>query len=248
MCGSTHHPRISGLSCTPAQPPSTTSSYVSSAIFCPIGVVSPQVCQSPSASWLEDPLSLPPTSDSRNPPRPVALAHRLSISTSGSSPTCSAAIGWPPRDVIPSSTMAPPSVGSTVGRLHGGGQSPAWLLLLLLPPSSPPWTLFVTLFVVLLTVVRPSPEPPLDLSACLPASPLPSPVTIPLPLLFPPPKSPSIPPAVSAAQGHAFQEGGDMSHYKLLISFLSSCSLTLFSLVYNCHLVQVCLINYVWSP
>ncbi len=155
----------------------------------------------------------------------------------------------PPPWLLPLS--APPWVAfMAVVRVPPGSSCSCSLLSSpwVLPPLSPPWTLFVTLFVVLLTVVRPSPEPPLDLSACLPASPLPSPVTIPLPLLFPPPKSPSIPPAVSAAQGHAFQEGGDMSHYKLLISFLSSCSLTLFSLVYNCHLVQVCLINYVWSP
>ncbi|KAL0153752.1 hypothetical protein M9458_050943 [Cirrhinus mrigala] len=45
----------------------------------------------------------------------VALDYRLSVSTSGSTSTCSAAVGRPPGVVNPSSTMAPPSVGSTVG-------------------------------------------------------------------------------------------------------------------------------------
>ncbi|KAI2653668.1 Zinc metalloprotease ZmpB [Labeo rohita] len=45
----------------------------------------------------------------------VALDYRLSVSTSGSTSTCFAAVGRPPGVVNPSSTMAPPSVGSTVG-------------------------------------------------------------------------------------------------------------------------------------
>ncbi len=65
---------------------------------------------------------------------PVALADQLSFSTSGSSSTCSAAIGRPPGVVSPSSTTAPPSVGSTVGRHHACGLGPAWLLLLQVPP------------------------------------------------------------------------------------------------------------------
>ncbi|KAI2659255.1 Tetratricopeptide repeat protein 37 [Labeo rohita] len=43
----------------------------------------------------------------------------LSVSTSGSTSTCS--VGWPPGVVSPSSTMAPPSIGSTVGRHHDCG-------------------------------------------------------------------------------------------------------------------------------
>ncbi len=65
---------------------------------------------------------------------PVALAHQLSVSASGSSTTCSAAVGWPPEVVSPSSSMAPPSVGSTVGCHHGCGLGPTWLLLLQVPP------------------------------------------------------------------------------------------------------------------
>ncbi len=67
----------------------------------------------------------------------VALAHWLSVSISGFSTTCSAAVGQHPGVGSPSSTMAPPSVGSTVGRLLGCGLGPAWLL----PPSDPPWPL-----------------------------------------------------------------------------------------------------------
>ncbi len=67
----------------------------------------------------------------------VALAHWLSVSISGFSTTCSAAVGQHPGVGSPSSSMAPPSVGSTVGRLLGCGLGPAWLL----PPSDPPWPL-----------------------------------------------------------------------------------------------------------
>ncbi len=64
---------------------------------------------------------------------PIALAHRLSVSTSGSTSTCSATVGRPPGVVSPSSTISPPSVGSTVGRHHGCGLGPAWFLLLQVP-------------------------------------------------------------------------------------------------------------------
>ncbi len=62
---------------------------------------------------------------------PIALALRLS--TSGSSTTCSAAIGRPPGVVSHSSSMAPPTVGSTVGRCYGCGLGPA--VSSLAPPS-----------------------------------------------------------------------------------------------------------------
>ncbi len=61
----------------------------------------------------------------------VTLACRLSVSALRSTTTCSAAVGRPPGVVRPSSAMAPPSISSTMGRLHGSrGLGPAWLLLL----------------------------------------------------------------------------------------------------------------------
>ncbi|KAL0163502.1 hypothetical protein M9458_039255, partial [Cirrhinus mrigala] len=66
----------------------------------------------------------------------VALDLWLSVSASGSTSTCSAAVGRPPGVVSPSSTMAPPSVGSTVGLHHGCGLGLYWLLLLRVPPVS----------------------------------------------------------------------------------------------------------------
>ncbi|KAL0167883.1 hypothetical protein M9458_036105, partial [Cirrhinus mrigala] len=57
----------------------------------------------------------------------VTLAHWLSVS--GSS-----AASRPPGVVSPSSSMAPPSVGSTVGHHHCCGLGPVWLLLLQVPP------------------------------------------------------------------------------------------------------------------
>ncbi|KAL0203592.1 hypothetical protein M9458_001610, partial [Cirrhinus mrigala] len=64
----------------------------------------------------------------------VTLARR--VSTSGSTNTCSAAVGRPPGVVIPSSTMIPPSIGFTVGHLHGCSLGPTWLLLLQVPSVS----------------------------------------------------------------------------------------------------------------
>ncbi|KAL1276944.1 hypothetical protein QQF64_023617 [Cirrhinus molitorella] len=72
---------------------------------------------------------LPPSSSASVAP---ALL-RLSVSASGST-TCSAAVSRPPGVVSPSSTMAPPSVGSTVGRHLGCGLGLSWLLLLQIPP------------------------------------------------------------------------------------------------------------------
>ncbi len=67
---------------------------------------------------------------------PVTLALRLSVSTSGTSSTCSAAVGRPPGVGGHSSSMAPPSVGSTVGHHNSCGLGPARLLLFRLPPVS----------------------------------------------------------------------------------------------------------------
>ncbi len=73
----------------------------------------------------------------------------------------------------PGSPLAPPA------------PSPSWLI----PPSDPPWHLLSppwTSWITLLLGVRLLPEPPPVWSACLPVSPLPSPVTIPSPLLVSP--------------------------------------------------------------
>ncbi len=100
------------------------------------------VCQRPSAAPQD---STPPAT-----PRPagsvrlllpfgsasVTLAHRLSVSTSGSSATCSAAIGRPSGVVSPSSSMASPSVSSTVGHHYGCGLGPTWRRMLQVPPVS----------------------------------------------------------------------------------------------------------------
>ncbi|KAL0159333.1 hypothetical protein M9458_043058, partial [Cirrhinus mrigala] len=64
----------------------------------------------------------------------VTLARRFSVSASGSTTTCSAAIDRPPGVGSPSSTMAPPSIGSTVGLLYGCGLDPTCLLLLQVSP------------------------------------------------------------------------------------------------------------------
>ncbi|KAI2644847.1 Unconventional myosin-IXb [Labeo rohita] len=64
----------------------------------------------------------------------VAKDHRVSVSASGSTTTCSASVGRPPGVVSLSSTMAPPSIGSTVGFHHGCDLGLTWLLLLQPPP------------------------------------------------------------------------------------------------------------------
>ncbi|KAK2867369.1 hypothetical protein Q8A67_025486 [Cirrhinus molitorella] len=86
----------------------------------------------------------------------VALDHRLSVSASGSTSTCSATVGRPHGVVSPSSTMAPPSVGSAVGYRHGWDLGSPWLLLLQLPPVFSPGSS--------LRLIHPGP------SCCLPGS------------------------------------------------------------------------------
>ncbi len=61
----------------------------------------------------------------------VTLVLGLSVSNLGSSPTCSTNVNWPPVFVSPSSTMAPPSIGSTMGHL------PSWALEHLPSPPAP---------------------------------------------------------------------------------------------------------------
>ncbi len=113
----------------------------------------------------------------------IPLTLWLSVSTSGSSTTCSAAVGRPPGVGGHPSSMAPPTVGSTVGRCYGCGLGPAVLLLLRVPPVSslssyPLWSLSAGP----LSGVRPLPEPP--------------------------PKLPPVPPSVVATvRGRTFREG-----------------------------------------
>ncbi|KAL0181207.1 hypothetical protein M9458_023613, partial [Cirrhinus mrigala] len=136
----------------------------------------------------------------------------LVLSHSGSALPDSSASPWLVGSPSLPRTPPPPAFSLSVGLLESATRPPPWLLPPLAPPwpaimavawvppgsscsksllsspwlitpLSPPWTLFV----VLLPGVCPPLEPPLVLSACLPASPLRSPVTIPHPLLCPPP-------------------------------------------------------------
>ncbi len=61
----------------------------------------------------------------------VTLVLGLSVSKLGSSPTCSANVNWPPVFVSPFSSMAPPSIGSTMGHF------PSWALERLPSPPAP---------------------------------------------------------------------------------------------------------------
>ncbi len=95
----------------------------------------------------------------------MPLARWLSVSASGSSTTCSAAVGRPPGVGSHSSSMAPPSIGSTMGRHYGCGLCPAWLLPLRVPPVfslSPP-----SFVATLVSARRP---PPGDPSSSWPSS------------------------------------------------------------------------------
>ncbi len=96
------------------------------------------------------------------PRHPGSSALRL---RSGSSTTCSAAVGWPPGVVSLSASKAPPSVGSTVGCNHGCCLGPVWLLLLQAPPVvslTPPVSSLTPPSVVstLYSVYRPPPGYP----------------------------------------------------------------------------------------
>jgi len=96
------------------------------------------------------------------PHHPGSSALRL---RSGSSTTCSAAVGWPPGVVSLCASKAPPSVGSTVGCNHGCCLGPAWLLLLQAPPVvslTPPVSSLAPPSVVstLYSVYRPPPGYP----------------------------------------------------------------------------------------
>ncbi len=89
---------------------------------------------------------------------PSTLSRWLSVSASGSSTTCSTTVGWPHGVGSHPSSMAPPSVFSTVDHHHGCGLGPAVLLLLRDPPISslaPP-----SLVTPLNSVCRPPPGCP----------------------------------------------------------------------------------------
>ncbi|KAI2659211.1 Neurofilament medium polypeptide [Labeo rohita] len=83
--------------------------------ICAVG--SPRVCQSPLVSWLEDPSSSPPASESWTLPRPSdpAAPPRLSAPSSPPSPVSPPA---PPGSIVPPapprSVVAPPSPQSSV--------------------------------------------------------------------------------------------------------------------------------------
>ncbi|KAL0177314.1 hypothetical protein M9458_026208, partial [Cirrhinus mrigala] len=76
---------VSAASVPPPLSPGSPSAHPQPTI-CAVG--SPQVCQSPSVSWLEDPSSPPPASESWTPPRPFdpAAPPRLSAPSSPPSP------------------------------------------------------------------------------------------------------------------------------------------------------------------
>ncbi len=122
---------------------------------------------------------------------------------------------------------------ASVSAAESAATSPPWLL----PASAPPWATIVTVAWVLpgsscsksllpISVLAPpsistldsvSRPPPGCLSSawtsssivCLLASPSPSPVTIPHPLLFPPPKSPTIPPFVPRREATPSERGAN---------------------------------------
>ncbi len=69
--------------------------------ICAVG--SPQVCQTPPASWLEDPLSLPPASESQTPPRPVDPEAPPWLLAPSSPP-------WPVSPPAPLGSLVPPAL------------------------------------------------------------------------------------------------------------------------------------------
>ncbi|KAL1278541.1 hypothetical protein QQF64_025214 [Cirrhinus molitorella] len=62
----------------------------------------PRVCQSPSASWLEDPSPLPPASESRTPPRPFDPSAPPWLLAPSSPP-------WPISPPAPPGSLVPPA-------------------------------------------------------------------------------------------------------------------------------------------
>ncbi|KAL0177321.1 hypothetical protein M9458_026215, partial [Cirrhinus mrigala] len=137
----------------------------------------------------------------------TTLARWLSVS--GSTTTCSAAIGHRPWNQQPFLHN-----GSSLCWLHRG--SPSWLWpgsRHLAPPAPSPSCLFpgsslhLIQFIVLLLNLLQFCLPAFLLALCHPQ------VTIPHPLLCPPPKSSSVPPfVVPVAQSHTRQERGELTY------------------------------------
>ncbi len=110
--------------------------------------VSPRVFQSPALPWREDPLSLPPASESQTPPRPIGstLAPCSLVSTVACHPTSSTGLPCPSLvSCRPSSTKGFHSSGFTLS-LHPSGSS--------FPPAPP-------LSLVALASLQSSGSPPL---------------------------------------------------------------------------------------
>ncbi|KAL0161715.1 hypothetical protein M9458_045440, partial [Cirrhinus mrigala] len=133
---------VSAASVPPPLSPGSPSAHPQPTI-CAVG--SPQVCQSPSVSWLEDPSSPPPASESWTPPRPFepAAPPRLSAPSSPPSPVGPPA---PPGSIVPPalpwSVVAPPSpLDSTPPAAPRRSVPPAlWTSGSPPPPRSPePW-------------------------------------------------------------------------------------------------------------
>ncbi|KAI2645970.1 Filamentous hemagglutinin [Labeo rohita] len=130
---------VSAASVPPPLSPGSPSAHPQLTI-CAVG--SPQVCQSPSVSWLEDPSSSPPASESWTPPRPFdpAAPPRLSAPSSPPSPVGPPA---PPGSIVPPappwSVVAPPSpLDSTPPAAPRRSVTPAlWTSSL---PRAQPWS------------------------------------------------------------------------------------------------------------
>ncbi|KAI2668447.1 Titin [Labeo rohita] len=121
---------------------------------CAVG--SPRVCQLPLVSWLEDPSSPPPASESRTPPRPSdpAAPPRLSAPSSPSSPVGPPA---PPGSLVfpapPWSVVVPPSPQDSAPPAAPRHSVPPAPKDSSLPPAQPPSSV--------------APAPPPDLRLCL---------------------------------------------------------------------------------
>ncbi|KAI2645615.1 Sal-like protein 3 [Labeo rohita] len=142
----------------------------------------------------------------------VALDLRLSVSASGSSASCSASVGRPPGVVSPSSTMAPPSIGSTVGH-HGCGLGLPLLLLLRVPPVS---SLAPPTFVAPLDSVDSGFCPPSGVPSSAEAS---SPMDSGFSVFSPPSLFCFV--LSSTARGRAYSEGGVMLQFCLFVLLVS---------------------------
>ncbi|KAI2645401.1 Zinc metalloprotease ZmpB [Labeo rohita] len=142
----------------------------------------------------------------------VALDLRLSVSASGSSASCSASVGRPPGVVSPSSTMAPPSIGSTVGH-HGCGLGLPLLLLLRVPPVS---SLAPPTFVAPLDSVDSGFCPPSGVPSSAEAS---SPMDSGFSVFSPPSLFCFV--LFSTARGRAYSEGGVMLQFCLFVLLVS---------------------------